>query len=411
MRYSFLAGAEVPASVRSAAAYVRGYVCPNFSSGTLLVLLLACATLTAQTSVSRLDAALAEAEAYAAAEFDKDPIGSLVVGVVDAGRLAWTKSWGYANTETRQPATDATYYRIGSITKQFTALALLQLAERGKLRLSDPLVKHVPEFAQVKSPYPDAPPITLVQLATMTSGLAREPSGAFDHSVGSSAKWEQIVLTMLPRVTYAHEPGTKYLYCNIGYALLGIAIGRAAGQPFTEYVQQQILAPLGMRDTAWAAGPAMRPRLARGYDVSRSGAIDHTGPDREWDGRGYPVPNGALMSTMKDLSTFVAWELGSGPDAVLKRETQEDNYSRVLIGAGDMRGGYGIGFQVQRRGALVAYGHGGTTDGFLSQALFDRESKTGVIVFRSVTGGKLRPNEVALRLLEIVGAGRRKQTD
>ena len=373
-------------------------------------LLLACATISAQTT-STFRAAVAEAEAYAAGEFKQDPVGSLVVGIVDAGTLAWTKSWGEANTETRQAAADDTYYRIGSITKQFTALALLQLAERGKLRLSDPLVKHVPEFSQVKSPYPDAPAITLLQLATMTSGLAREPSGAFDHSSGSSAKWEQIVLGLLPRVTYAHEPGTKYLYCNIGYALLGVAIGRAAGQPFTEYVQQQILVPLGMTNTAWEVTAAMRGKLARGYDVDKSGKSDFTGPDKEWEGRGYRVPNGALISTLKDLSKFVAWELGSGPETLLKRETQQDNYSRVMTGAGDMRGGYGIGFQVQRRGTLVAHGHGGTTAGFLSQALFDRESKTGVIVFRSVTGGKLNPNAVAMRVLEIVSSAPKKPTE
>jgi CubicO group peptidase (beta-lactamase class C family) len=375
-----------------------------------LALLIACATLTAQTT-STFTAAVAEAEAYAADEFKKDPIGSLVVGIVDNGALAWTRSWGYANTESQQPVGDGTYYRIGSITKQFTALALLQLAERGRLRLSDPLVKHVPEFSQVKSPYPDAPAITLLQLATMTSGLAREPSGAFDHSAGSSAQWEQIVLRLLPRVTYAHEPGTKYLYCNIGYALLGVALGRAAGQPFTTYVHQQIVAPLGMTETGWEPTAAMRPRLARGYDVDRSGKIDFGGPDKEWEGRGYRVPNGALITTMKDLSKFVAWELGSGPDTLLKRETQQDNYSRVMTAAGDMRGGYGIGFQVQRQGALVAYGHGGTTNGFLSQALFDRESKTGVIVFRSVTGGKLNPNAVAMRVLQLVSAARRKQTE
>jgi CubicO group peptidase (beta-lactamase class C family) len=263
----------------------------------------------------------------------------------------------------------------------------------------------------VKSPYPDAPPITLVQLATMTSGLAREPSGANDHSAGSSAAWEQIVLSVLPRVTYAHEPGTKYLYCNIGYALLGLAVGRAAGQPFTDYVRQHILAPLGMTNTVWEPTAAMRSQLARGYAVDRSGKVDHSGPDREWDGRGYRVPNGALVTTMGDLSKFMAWELGAGPATLLGRDAQQDNYGRVLAGAGDMRGGYGIGFQVQRQGTLVAHGHGGTTSGFLSQALFDRESKTGVIVFRSVTGGKLNPNAVAMRLLEIVSAGRKKQTE
>ena len=375
-----------------------------------LALLLACATLIAQTAPT-LQATFASAEAYAAEEFNKDPVGSLAVGIVDGGTLAWTKSWGYADTDTKRPVTDETYYRIGSITKQFTGLMLVQLAERGKVRLSDPLVKYIPEFSQVKSPYPDAPPITLVQLATMTSGLAREPTGAFDHSVGPVAKWESMVLSVLPRVTYAHEPGTKFLYCNIGYALLGVALGRAAGQPYTQYVRQHILTPLGMTNTAWEPTSAMRPLLARGYDVDRSGAIDTSGPEKEWEGRGYRVPNGALITTMQDLSKFVAWELGSGPEGVLKRETQQDNYSRVLVANGDMGGGYGVGFQVQRCGALVAYGHGGTTNGFLSQALFDRESKTGVIVFRSVTGGKLSPNGVAMRLLEIVSGARKKQTN
>ena len=358
-----------------------------------------------------LTAALAELDTYAAAEYARDPVGSLLVGVVADGGLAWSNGYGFADVEARRPPTDQTAYRVGSITKQFVGLMLLQLAERGKVRLSDPLVKYVPEFSTVKSPYPDAPPITLLQLATMTSGLAREPSGAFDHSQGSSAKWEEIVLSVVPRVTYAHEPGTKYLYCNIGYALLGLALGRAAGQPFTEYVRQQILEPLGMTSSGFEPTEPMRPLLARGYDVSKDGKIDWSGPDREWSGRGYRVPNGGLISTMRDLSKFVAWELGTGPATILKRETQQDNYSRVMTAAGSLSGGYGVGFQVQRRGALVAHGHGGTTNGFLSQALFDRESKTGVIVFRSVTGGDLSPNDVAMRALAIVSATRKKATN
>lgn len=376
----------------------------------VLVVAVSVATLTAQ-SVS-LTSALAEVDTYAAGEYARDPVGSLMVGVVADGGLAWSKSYGFADVEAKRPATAQTPYRVGSITKQFVGLMLLQLAERGKVRVSDPLVKHVPEFAAVKSPYPDAPPITLVQLATMTSGLAREPSGGFDHSQGSSAKWEQIVLSVLPRVMYAHEPGTRFLYCNIGYALLGLALGRAAGQPFTAYVQQQILEPLGMTSSGFEPTAPMRPLLTRGYDVSKDGKIDWSGPDGEWNGRGYRVPNGGLISTMRDLSKFVAWELGAGSDTLLKRDTQRDNYSRVMTAATDMYTGYGIGFQVQRRrSGLVAHGHGGSTSGFLAQAVFDRDSKTGVIVFRSVTGGKLNPNAVALRALEIVSAARRKATE
>lgn len=376
----------------------------------VLVLLVA-ASVGLSAKSQTFTSALAEVDAFAAGEYTTDPVGSLMVGVVADGALTWHKAYGFADTEAKRAPTDLTPYRVGSITKQFVGLMLLQLVERGKVRLSDPLVKYVPEFSVIKSPYPDAPAITLLQLATMTSGLAREPSGPSDHSIGSSAKWDQIVLDVLPRVTYAHEPGTKYLYCNIGYALLGVALGRAAGQPFTTYVRDQILQPLGMTSSAFEATEPMRPLLSRGYDVAKDGTVEWTSANDEWNGRGYRVPNGGLISTMRDLAKFVAWELGAGPDTVLKREAQADNYSRVMTAAGDMRGGYGIGFQVQRRGELTAYGHGGTTSGFLSQAVFDRNSRTGVIVFRNVTGGKLNPNGVALRALEIVSAARKKQTD
>jgi CubicO group peptidase (beta-lactamase class C family) len=176
-------------------------------------------------------------------------------------------------------------------------------------------------------------------------------------------------------------------------------------------VRDQILQPLGMTSSGFEPTEPMRPLLSRGYEVAKDGTVEWTSANEEWNGRGYRIPNGGLISTMRDLSKFVAWELGAGPEDVLKREAQADNYSRVMIAAADMAGGYGLGFQVQRRGTLVAYGHGGTTSGFLSQAVFDRDSRTGVIVFRNVTGGKLNPNGVALRALEIVSVARKKQTD
>jgi hypothetical protein len=114
---------------------------------------------------------------------------------------------------------------------------------------------------------------------------------------------------------------------------------------------------------------------------------------------------------MRDLAKFVAWELGAGPDTILKRDTQQENYLRLMVAGGDLTNGYGVGFRVERRGTLVAHGHGGTTSGFLSQALFDRESKTGVILFRNVTGGKLSPEDVAMRALRIVSAARKKTTN
>jgi serine beta-lactamase-like protein LACTB len=353
-----------------------------------------------------LAAAIAEVDALAAEAYKKDGIGGLTVGVVAGPTLVWTTSYGFADMEAKRSASADTIYRIGSITKQFTALMLLQLTEQGTVQLTDPVEKYVPEINAVPKFRADAPAITLVQLATMTSGLSREP-GRGDHSVGPLNAWEQKVLTWLPRTTYAHEPGTRYLYSNIGYATLGLALGRAAGRPFTEYVQERIVRPLGMTHTAFELTPAMRPHVARGYTFPGGATADWAEADGELNGRGYRVPNGALMSNVKDLAKFVAFELGEGP-WIVKKETQQDNFSRVYSSNGRLDSGYGVGFQLTRRGTLVALGHGGSTAGFRASALVDRASKTGVIVLRNAdTGtGRLNPTTLALAALEKVAARR-----
>jgi CubicO group peptidase (beta-lactamase class C family) len=374
--------------------------------------LLVCSTLTlclvsarqATAPPSELVAALQQVEALAGDEYAKDPVGGLTVGVVAGPSLVWTKSYGFADMENKRPASAETVYRIGSITKQFTALMLLQLVEQDKAHLTDPVEKFFPEINKVPRYRPDAPAMTLVQLATMTSGLAREPTGPPDHSDGPVSQWEEKVLAALPNTRYAHEPGTQYLYSNIGYASLGIALGRAAGQPFTTYVEQKILAPLGMSRTAFDPTPWIRANVARGYTV-RDGKADWAQSARELEGRGFRVPNGALLSTVGDLAKFLLFELGEGP-RIIKKETQESNFSRVYSASGGLMSGYGIGFQATRRGTLVALGHGGSTAGFLSSAHIDPVSKTGVIVLRNVVGGRLNPTNLALRALEIVATAR-----
>jgi D-alanyl-D-alanine carboxypeptidase len=311
-------------------------------------------------------------------------------------------SYGFADAENKKLAARDTVYRIGSITKQFTATMMLQLAEQGKIHLGDPVEKYFPEITKVPKRTPDTPPITLLQVASMTSGLAREPEAPGDHSVGPVSGWEQKVLTALPHTTYAYEPGTRYLYSNIGFASLGLALSRAAHEPYTSYVEQHILKPLGMTHTAFEPTPAIRDHVARGYLVRRGEAPEWTSANKELDGRGYRVPNGALFSTVDDLARWISFELGEGPAGVLKKETQDELYSRVYSADTKFSSGYGIAFNATRRGNLVAIGHGGSTAGFLSAAIFDRATKTGVIVFRNVTGGKLNPTDLALKALEHV---------
>jgi D-alanyl-D-alanine carboxypeptidase len=349
---------------------------------------------------SRLDATLKDIDSRITADFAKDGVGGISIGVVSGEKLVWSKHYGYAEAETKRVANNDTVYRVGSITKQFTALAMLQLVEQGKMRLTDPLEKHVPEVRGVQKAYAGTPPITLLQVVTMHSGLAREP-GCANHSVGPLSAWQKIVIDCLPQTSYVNEPGTTYLYSNIGYASLGVAIERAGGAPFITQVHERILKPLGMTRSGMEATPAMRANLAHGYQ-RRQGTTppSREAADRELDGRGYRVPNGALFSTVNDLAKFAAWELGAGPGGVLKKETQDANYGRAFYYNAGMTAGYGVGFQITRRGDVVMLGHGGSTAGYHSSALVHRPSRLGVVVLRNCDNCPADAGPIAASALE-----------
>lgn len=340
-------------------------------------------------------------EDMAALELAKEPVGSVTIGVIIDAELVWTRSFGYADMEKRILATQNSVYRIGSITKQFTGFMLLQLAERGKVRLSDPVERYLPEIERVRERVPGSPPITLVQLATMTSGLAREPEDLPTYLKGPVSKWQDVMLSALPKVKFQHEPDTHYLYSNIGYAILGASLSRAAGKPYVDYVTENFFDPLGMKHTAFEPNTEIEPRITKGYSVREDGSVDWETPAKEHEGRGYKVPNGAIYTTVGDLAKFVVFELGEGPENVLKKETLESNFGQVNTASDDLSSGYGIGFRVSRYGDLVVYGHGGSVAGYRASALFHRESKTGVIVLRNV-GGRLSVSELGRKSLQLI---------
>ena len=336
----------------------------------------------------RLKAAIARIDDMAAAEHARDNVGSLSVGVISGGRLVWTKSYGLADMESKTPATADTVYRIGSITKPFTALMLLQLAQEGKVNLSDPVDKYFPEVTKIQKPSAGAPRITLEQLATMTSGLAREPANVSSYNIGRVSDWETTLLAALPHTRYEFAPGSRYFYSNIGYATLGAALARAAGMPYVQYIEERILTPLDMKHTAFERNDAIRSRIATGYNLSPAGHVSSDWAMKQQDGRGYRVPNGGLYSTVGDLSRFVAFELGLGPESVLKKQVLEETFERLSWSSARKDSAYGIGMRIQRVGNLIAFGHGGDVPGYVANARFDRASKTGVIVLRSANGGR-----------------------
>jgi CubicO group peptidase (beta-lactamase class C family) len=235
----------------------------------------------------------------------------------------------------------------------------------------------------------------------MTSGLDREPANLPTYLKGAVSEWAKVMLSALNETRFAYEPDTHYFYSNIGYAMLGASLAGAAKRPFVDYVKDRIFTPLGMKNTDFEPTAAIKANLTKGYAVERDGRIDAETPAREHAGRGYKVPNGAVYTTVDDLARFVSFELGEGPESVLEKSVWEDNLTRVNSATGSLTSGYGIGFQANRRGDFVYYGHGGSVAGYNASALFDPVSKTGMIVLRNV-GGRLNVGSLCAKALEMV---------
>ena len=345
-------------------------------------------------TAQELGRALARVDQIFSAEYAKDNLASVTVGVVSGPDLVWTKSYGLADIERKIPATRDTEYRIGSITKQFTGIMLLQLVNQGKVKLSDPVEKYYPEIARVANPWKGAPPVTLIQLATHTSGMDREPGDVETYTTGQVADWEKTLLASLPHTRFALEPGTRYQYSNIAFAILGAALSRAAGEPYIQYVQQHISGPLGMRHSAFEQNDEILKSLSKGY-IIRDGVADPSATERELrTGRGYKIPNGALFTTIEDLGKFVSLEMGDGPEAVIAKSVLADNYMRVSSANGNLSFGYGVGFMMNRVGDTVAIGHGGSVAGFVAGAYFNPANHTGIIFLRNAAGKGFRDDAV-----------------
>jgi CubicO group peptidase (beta-lactamase class C family) len=351
--------------------------------------------------VGKLTPHFAEIDALAAAEFGRRNVGSLTVGVVSGKDLAWTKSYGDADMEKKTAAGADTVYRIGSITKMFTALMLEQLVEAKKVRLSDPVEKYFPEIQQVRDRIPDAPPITLIQLATHTSGLDREPSDTETYVTGPVATWEKTLIAALPHTRYTLEPGTRYSYSNIGYAILGAALSRAAGESYLDYVPKHIFQPLGMTHTALEINPAIAAHLAKGYQPTGPNSVDSEIAQREHQtGRGYKVPNGAIYTTVGDLARFASFLMGQGPETVLKLGSLEQFQMNSIVPADlNLTHGYGIGFETHRADSYIAFGHGGSVAGYTADLLMNRKAGIAVI---SLSSGAANPSVVGQKSLDLL---------
>ena len=323
--------------------------------------------------------AIADFDAEVAKGVAEDAAGCVSVAVFVGDEVVWAKGYGWADIENRVGATEDTIGRIGSISKSFTAVAMVQLVERGVFALDDEVEKYFPEIQSLANPPDGMEPITFRMLASHTAGLIREPrlQGA---ASGSIYQWEDKVLESIPNTAFQSLPRTEYSYSNVGFGILGLAISRAAGMPFMDLVTDQIFKPLGMTSSTFIlTTPELWARMSVGYARNRrTGEVSAAAATREHFGRGYKVPNGGIYSTVGDLAKFAAAMMGESSVQILSAESRDE-----ILTLQPPADGYGLGFTVREGEGSKIVGHGGSVAGYNASLVFDLSSKIGVAMLRT----------------------------
>jgi CubicO group peptidase (beta-lactamase class C family) len=312
--------------------------------------------------------------------------GSISAAIVKNGKVIWAEAFGYAARYRGIAADTGTIYRIGSITKTFTATILMQLMEEGKVNLDEPVEKYVPEIRSVKG-YSTNTVITLRQLASHTSGLDREPDlpGAY---LGPVDQWEGKFLSCIPYTSLISSPGTEFHYSNIGYALLGLSLERASGIPFIKLMQQRIFTPLNLDNTFFSVPQSKMAELAEGFinfiddqseEISTNAQLQR-GLDSALGG--YIIPCGGIYSTARDLAKFVIALMGKTP--LLDSRSLREMQIPALGGSQN----YGLGLMLGAYGKLGFIGHGGLIRGFNAQFSIEQNNVYAVVLLRNYNSGK-----------------------
>ncbi|MFJ7157451.1 serine hydrolase domain-containing protein [Streptomyces sp. NPDC101118] len=306
---------------------------------------------------------------------------SLVAAVVRGGATVWE---GARSCVEGHAPDGGVQYRIGSISKTFTAVLVLRLRDEGLLDLSDPLEKHLPGTG--------AGEVTIGQLLCHAGGLAAETPGQWwERSPGSLRPELADVLGGAP---FKHAPGRRHHYSNPGYTLLGALVAAVRGRTWEEVLRSEVLEPLGLTRTSalpeapHAGGWAVHPWA----DVMLPEPLEDLG---------LMAPAGALWSTTEDLARFAAFLL-RGDDRVLGAATVRE--MRVAVsppepGLADL--GYGLGLQIQRSGDRTLVGHGGSLPGFVAGLWLSETDDVAAVVLANCTSG-LAASTLATDLVRIV---------
>jgi D-alanyl-D-alanine carboxypeptidase len=314
----------------------------------------------------------------------------VAVGVVSDQGLVWAKGFGFADVEAKRPVTASTKFRMASHSKLFTATAIMQLREQGKVRLDDPVSKYLPWF-KVKPAEADDPPITIEELLTHSSGLSREAGSHWsDYNFPDAVQ----VRAYIEKSQAIYSPQVRWKYSNLALTIAGLVVEAVSGEPYATYVQKHIFDPLGMTSSSVDKNIA---DIAVGYGRRMPDGSRAKLPFVDAKAMG---PATGITSTVEDMARFVSLQFRKGSSVLSTGSLREMHRVRML--ENDWSRGNAIGFAVNRTGDKVYVGHGGSYPGHKTQTLIQLEDKVGVIVLTN--GDDANPSDIAQHLMQIVGA-------
>lgn len=334
-------------------------------------------------------------ERFLVTEMEKQKVPGFSAAVVKGGDIAWSKGFGYSNSEKKIPATPETVYRVASVSKPVVATGLLQWMERGRFRLDD-FVNELMENVKIQTRFHRQP--TIRNLLCHTSGLPVHVDPiCFD--VNQTVSLEEMIRKSAITV---RPPDQEIVYSNTAFNIAGYLVGLFAGEPYPDYMRKNVLDPLGMYSSAFEQTPNIREMMAQPYSRKKTDApIEAVRP---WYAGSLPEkPCGSLFSSATDLSHFLIAQMNRGMyrNARILNESTVDEMHRLQVRAGMSRSGYALSWKRTWHYGNLILSHTGGNLGWTAHVAFYPELKIGIIILCNLNdnSGWRPPAKEALHLL------------
>jgi CubicO group peptidase (beta-lactamase class C family)/D-alanyl-D-alanine dipeptidase len=318
-------------------------------------------------------------------------IPAISVALVDGQRVVWARGFGWADSAANVRATASTVYRVGSVSKLFTDVAIMRLVERHALDLDAPVQRYLPSFHPTN---PFGGEITIRELTSHRAGLTREPPvGNYFDDDSTPAPTLAATVASLNRTTLVYKPGTHTKYSNAGIAVLGYLLEQTQNESFYPYLERTVLQPMGMVHSAFRPLPAVAANLAKGTMWTIDG--------RRFNAPTFQLgmgPCGSMYSTVLDLGRFVemlfARGVASNGQRVVSAATLDAMWTPQFAASG-AKTGFGIGFNIGQLNGHRTVGHGGAIYGFATQLLALPDDSLGVVVTATLDAANAVTDHIA----------------